>query len=173
MENELNEKAARIFSQYAPFIRDYIYKNEWSKLRLAQIDAGDAIFNSDSNIIISSSTASGKTEAALFPILSLIEKNPSTSISVLYVAPTKALINDQHDRLSLILENSSTIKVTKWHGDASAANKQKMLTHPSGILQITPESLESILVNHSSDVVRIFGDLRFVIFDEIHKTSLD
>jgi len=164
---DLNEKALGVFKQYAPYIQNYIYKNGWNELRLSQIEAGDIIFNSDSNLVLLSSTASGKTEAALFPILSMLENNPSTSISVIYVAPTKALINDQFDRLSdLLLE--SGITVTKWHGDASVNLKNKLLNKPRGILQITPESLESMLVNRSSDILRLFGDLRFVVFDEIH-----
>ncbi len=168
MSNGLNKKATDVFNQYAQYIRDYIYKNEWTELRAAQIEAGNIIFNTDTNLVISSSTASGKTEAAFFPVLSTLENNPSSTIGVLYVAPTKALINDQFDRLSNILGESNPLPVTKWHGDASASNKQKLLSKPSGVLQITPESLESILVNRSSDIIRLFGDLRFIIFDEIH-----
>ncbi len=167
MSDTLNEKAAAVFKNYAPYIQNYIYKNGWSQLRIAQIEAGDYIFNTESNVIISSSTASGKTEAAFFPILSVLNNNPSSTVSVLYIAPTKALINDQFDRLSdLTLETD--VKVTKWHGDASVSNKQKLLNSPTGVLQITPESLESILINRSSDIIRLFGDLRFVVFDEIH-----
>ena len=162
-----NEKAVSVFSEYASFIKDYIYKNDWAELREAQIDAGDIIFHSDSNLVISSSTATGKTEAAFFPVLSELAKNPSSSIGVLYIAPTKALINDQYDRLCDVLD-ATDIKVTKWHGDAQLSKKDKLLKDPSGVLQITPESLESILFNHSSDLIRLFCDLRFVIIDEVH-----
>lgn len=167
MTPDLNEKAIGVFKQYAPYIQNYIYKNGWNELRLSQIEAGDVIFNSDSNLVLLSSTASGKTEAALFPILSMLDKNPSATISVIYVAPTKALINDQFDRLSDLLVDSG-VTVTKWHGDASVNAKNNLLKTPQGILQITPESLESMLVNRSSDILRLFGDLRFVVFDEIH-----
>ncbi len=167
MSHLSNEKAAFVFSEYAPFIRDYIYKNNWSQLRDAQIEAGDIIFHSDSNLVISSSTATGKTEAAFFPILSQLIKNPSSSVGVLYIAPTKALINDQYDRLCDLLRDTD-VKVTKWHGDAQLSQKEKLIDDPSGVLQITPESLESILFNHSSDLIRLFCDLRFIVIDEVH-----
>ena len=58
-----------IFERYAPFIQDFIYQNDWESLRAIQVAAGDAIFNTDENVLLSASTASGKTEAAFFPIL--------------------------------------------------------------------------------------------------------
>ena len=60
------------------------------------------------------------------------------------------------------------IPVTRWHGDVAQSHKKKLLEKPSGILQITPESLEAMLMNRSNDMVRVFGDLRYVIIDEIH-----
>ena len=62
-----------IFERYAPFIQDYIYRSGWQSLRAVQNAAGDAIFNTDRNVLLTASTASGKTEAAFFPILSLLE----------------------------------------------------------------------------------------------------
>ncbi len=156
-----------IFSRYAPFLQDYIYRNEWQNLRAVQNAAGDAIFNSDDNVLISASTASGKTEAAFFPILTLLDENPSASIGVLYIAPLKALINDQFSRLSEICEEAG-ISVYRWHGDASQTQKRRLLRHPSGILQITPESLESLLINKHNEIPHLFSDLRFIVIDEIH-----
>ena len=63
-----------IFNQYAPFIQDYIYRSGWQALRAVQNAAGDALFNTDNNVLLTASTASGKTEAAFFPILSLIRR---------------------------------------------------------------------------------------------------
>lgn len=56
-----------IFERYAPFIQDFIYQNDWESLRAIQVAAGDAIFHTDENVLLSASTASGKTEAAFFP----------------------------------------------------------------------------------------------------------
>lgn len=156
-----------IFSRYAPFIQDYIYQNNWQNLRAIQAAAGDAIFNTDQNVLLTASTASGKTEAAFFPILTLLQENPSASIGCLYIAPLKALINDQFGRLNDICEQAN-IPVWHWHGDVSQSQKQKLLKRPSGILQITPESLEAMLMHKHSDIPHLFGDLRFVVIDEIH-----
>ena len=91
-----------IYSRYAPFIQDFIYQNNWESLRAIQVAAGDIIFNTDHNLLLSASTASGKTEAAFFPILTLFREDPPKSIGALYVGPLKALINDQfYSRLAL------------------------------------------------------------------------
>ncbi|MDD6254504.1 MAG: DEAD/DEAH box helicase [Eubacteriales bacterium] len=156
-----------IFSRYAPFIQDYIYENGWESLRAVQAAAGDAIFNTDKNVLICASTASGKTEAAFFPVLTELYENPPASVGVIYVAPLKALINDQFERLDYLCRGAE-IPVWRWHGDVSASHKRKMLRYPSGVLQITPESLESMLLHRHAAIPKLFGDLRFVIIDEIH-----
>lgn len=156
-----------IFYRYSPFIRDFIYRHGWESLRSVQLDAARCIFETENNLLITSSTASGKTEAAFFPILSMLEEDPSQSVAVLYIAPLKSLINDQFIRLDELLDESG-IPVFHWHGDVSFSHKNKLLNDPKGILQITPESLESMLMNRSNDIVRLFSDLRFVVIDEIH-----
>ena len=125
------------------------------------------MFDTDRNLLLTSSTASGKTEAAFFPILTDLYENPSNTVAVLYIAPLKSLINDQFSRMEDLLEESG-IPVTHWHGDVAQSQKKSLLEHPQGILQITPESLESMLINRSNDIRRIFGDLRYVILDEVH-----
>ncbi len=156
-----------VFDRYAPFIQDYIYRSGWQTLRAVQNAAGDAIFGTDQNVLLTASTASGKTEAAFFPILTLLEENPSASVGVLYIAPLKALINDQFGRLGELCEISG-IPVTRWHGDAPQTQKRKLLRKPAGILQITPESLESLMINKHMEIPSLFGDLRFIVIDEIH-----
>lgn len=156
-----------VFSRYAPFIQDYIYRSGWKTLRGVQNAAGDAIFGTDANVLLMASTASGKTEAAFFPILTLLDENPSSSVGVLYIAPLKALINDQFIRLDELCDEAGIV-VTKWHGDASQSAKRKLLKKPSGILQITPESLESLMMNKRMEIPSLFGDLRFIVIDEIH-----
>ena len=156
-----------VFERYAPFIQDYIYRNRWQSLRAVQNAAGDAIFNTEENVLLTASTASGKTEAAFFPILTLLDENPSHTVGVLYIAPLKALINDQFGRLNELCEEEG-IAVTRWHGDAAQSRKRKLLKKPSGILQITPESLESLMINKHMEIPSLFGDLRFIAIDEIH-----
>ena len=156
-----------VYERYAPFIREYIYRSGWQSLRAVQNAAGDAIFGTEDNVLLTASTASGKTEAAFFPILTLLEEHPSASVGVLYIAPLKALINDQFGRLNELCEEEG-ITVTRWHGDAARSGKRKLLKKPSGILQITPESLESLLINKHMEIPTLFGDLRFIVIDEIH-----
>ena len=156
-----------IFNRYSTFIQDYIYRSGWKTLRAVQNAAGDAIFNTDENVLLTASTASGKTEAAFFPILSLLDENPSSSVGVLYIAPLKALINDQFERLNELCDEAH-ILVTRWHGDANQSKKRKLLKKPSGILQITPESLESLMINKHMEIPSLFGDLRFIVIDEVH-----
>ena len=156
-----------IFDRYAPFVQDFIYDHAWENLRGIQVAAGEAIFNTDENVLLTASTASGKTEAAFFPILTEFWEDPPASVGALYIAPLKALINDQFMRLNELCEEAD-IPVWHWHGDVSSSHKQKLLKHPSGILQITPESLEALLMHRHMAVPRLFCDLRYVVIDELH-----
>ena len=156
-----------VFYRYAPFIQDYIFRSGWKTLRGVQNAAGEAIFGTDDNVLLTASTASGKTEAAFFPILTLLDEEPARSVGVLYIAPLKALINDQFGRLNELCEEAG-IPVYRWHGDVSQSQKRKLLRNPSGILQITPESLESLMINKHMEIPSLFGDLRFIVIDEIH-----
>ena len=156
-----------VYQRYAPFIQDYIHRAGWQTLRAVQNAAGDAIFNTQDNVLLTASTASGKTEAAFFPILTLLDEEPSKTVGALYIAPLKALINDQFGRLGELCEEAG-IRVTRWHGDAAQTQKRQLLRNPSGILQITPESLESLLINKHCEIPSLFGDLRFIVIDEIH-----
>ncbi len=156
-----------IFSRYAPFIQDYIYSHDWKDLRAVQVAAADAVFNTDSHVLLTSSTASGKTEAAFFPILTLMYEDMPSSVGALYIGPLKALINDQFLRLNDLCEEAG-IPVWHWHGDVSQSHKNKLMKHPSGILQITPESLEALLMHRHSMIPLLFHDLRFVVIDEVH-----
>ncbi len=156
-----------VFEQYSPFIREFIFNRGWESLSPVQVAAAEAIFGSDDNLLLPSQTASGKTEAAFFPILSEFYDDEPTSFGALYIAPLKSLINDQFGRISELCEEAG-IPVYHWHGDVAASHKQRALREPRGILQITPESLEAMLMSRSSDLIRLFGDLRYVIIDEIH-----
>ncbi len=155
------------FSRLAPFIQEYIYHHQWTELRPVQIAACQVIFDTDAHLLVTAATAAGKTEAAFLPVLTLLHANPAATIGALYISPIKALINDQFERLNDLLKEAD-IPVWHWHGDVSQTRKNKLLKNPQGILQITPESLESLLINKNNDLLRLFGDLRFVIIDEIH-----
>jgi ATP-dependent Lhr-like helicase len=155
------------FTRLAPFIKEYVYTHNWTELRPVQIEACQAIFDTNAHLLLAAGTASGKTEAAFLPVLTLMQQNPVNTIGVLYISPIKALINDQFARLNDLLKEAD-IPVCCWHGDVAASRKQMLLKDPRGVLQITPESLESLLINQHSQLNRLFGELRFIIIDEVH-----
>jgi ATP-dependent Lhr-like helicase len=139
----------------------------WTELRPIQSDAIRAVLQSENDLIISAATASGKTEAAFLPIISRLSESPNGSVGALYISPLKALINDQFRRLEELCEYAE-IPVHKWHGDVGQGAKAKLVKNPSGIVLTTPESLESMFVNRSSALPRLFGSLGYVVIDELH-----
>lgn len=155
------------FHKLAPFIQEYIYTHAWSELRAVQVEACRVIFETDADLLLATGTASGKTEAAFLPVLTSLHNDPPATIGVLYIGPTKALINDQFIRLNDLLKEAD-IPVWHWHGDVSQSSKNQLMKSPKGVLQITPESMESLLINKGTQLVRMFGDLRFIVIDEVH-----
>ncbi|RRJ65670.1 DEAD/DEAH box helicase [Paenibacillus oralis] len=155
------------FYQLAPFIQEFIYKRKWETLRAVQVEACRICFGTSRHLLIASGTASGKTEAALFPALTELYNRPASSVGILYIGPLKALINDQFARLEDLLRESR-IPVWHWHGDVPQTEKTKLVRNPSGILQITPESLEGLLMNRPNAIPALFKDLRYIIIDEVH-----
>lgn len=155
------------FYRLAPFIQEFIYRSGWNELRDVQAEAIRVILDTDSHVLITSGTASGKTEAAFFPILSALCEDPPESFGVLYIGPLKALINDQFARIEALIEETE-LPVYAWHGDRPASEKARASKTPKGILQITPESLEALLMNHREQARAMFAGLRFAVVDELH-----
>lgn len=155
------------FYRLAPFVQEFIYKKRWESLRPVQIEACNICFHTPHHMLIAAGTASGKTEAAFFPALTELHERPSKSVGILYIGPLKALINDQFERLKDLLSEGN-IPVWHWHGDVPQAEKTRLMRSPSGVLQITPESLEGLLMNRPNAIPALFHDLRYVIIDEVH-----
>ncbi|MCM3202916.1 DEAD/DEAH box helicase [Paenibacillus illinoisensis] len=155
------------FYRLAPFVQEFIYKKRWDSLRPAQIESCHICFDTPHHMLIAAGTASGKTEAAFFPALTELYERPSKSVGILYIGPLKALINDQFERLKDLLSEGN-IPVWHWHGDVPQAEKTRLVRNPSGVLQITPESLEGLLMNRPNAIPALFHDLRYVIIDEVH-----
>jgi ATP-dependent Lhr-like helicase len=147
-------------------IRKFIRDKGWEQLRPIQNAAISKILGSDENFILASRTASGKTEAAFLPILSKVNFNDS-GVQVLYISPLIALINDQFYRIEELCKNLD-VDVTKWHGEANKTLKNRLLKQPTGIVLITPESLEAMFVNKPFNVKQLFSNLKYVVIDEIH-----
>jgi len=127
------------------------------------------------NTLIVAPTGSGKTEAAVIPILSLLSKerlsvhnskSESNGIKAIYITPLRALNNDVFRRIIKYAE-SENLTVQIRHGDTSARDKRKIITSPPDILITTPESLAIILVNEK--LLNHLGNLQWVIIDEVHE----
>ncbi|KJF43465.1 DEAD/DEAH box helicase [Draconibacterium sediminis] len=147
-------------------IRKYIRDKRWESLRPIQAAAISKIITTDNNYILASRTASGKTEAAFLPILSKADFN-RIGVQVLYISPLIALINDQFFRIEDLCKDLE-IKVTKWHAEAKKSLKTNLIKNPNGIVLITPESLEAMFVNAPYNISTLFGNLNYIVIDEIH-----
>ncbi len=167
MKSSLDQKAQAVFSRFSPFIQDYIYRSGWTELRRVQVEAAEVLFFKEDNLLLCSETSSGKTEAAFFPILSQMQEAGPENCMALYISPLKSLINNQFSRMEDLLQESG-MPVFRWHGDVSRSHKEKFLKKPEGLLQITPESLESMLCRRANDIPRLFGNVQYIILDEIH-----
>lgn len=149
-------------------VKQWVWRQDWNSLKEIQENSIPVILSQKCDVIISAATAGGKTEAAFLPILtSILQEKISSGYQVLYISPLKALINDQYRRLSEMTLNMG-VDVIPWHGDIDTIRKNKSLKNPRGILIITPESLESFLINKSSYIESAFSDLKYVVIDEFH-----
>jgi ATP-dependent helicase Lhr and Lhr-like helicase len=151
-------------------VRRWIWKQRWIELRDIQERSIPALLDGSRDLVISAGTASGKTEAAFLPIVSRIastERVPGAGFDAIYISPLRALINDQFGRMEGLCEEME-IRVTKWHGDVAASSKAKALAKPSGIVLITPESLEATMVRKGPEIRRLCRGLAYVVVDEMH-----
>lgn len=143
----------------------------WSSLRPTQLQAIEPIL-SGVNCLLLAPTAGGKTEAAIIPVLSRIMTEAWPGVSVIYVCPIKALLNNLEQRLSHYAGLVGR-RVAVWHGDVSQSQKGHALKDAPDILLTTPESLEGMLVSTRIDRKAWFGNLRVVIADELHAFAAD
>lgn len=148
-------------------IQRWIWSAGWETLREAQERAIPAILPGDHDVIIAAATAAGKTEAAMLPILTHLLKTEEQNGLVIYISPLKALINDQFGRLEPLCE-ALDLPVWPWHGDISSSSKARFLKRPSGILLITPESLEALLCNRGFSAPVLLSNLKYIVVDELH-----
>ncbi|MGA7935231.1 MAG: DEAD/DEAH box helicase [Kovacikia sp.] len=162
------------FHQLHGQVQHWIWQQKWTELREIQEQAIAPILARNTDIIIAAATAGGKTEAAFLPIFSRLlsarEEGGGANlvgIQVLYLSPLKALINDQYRRLSELGELLD-IPIHPWHGDVDAGRKQKVLKHPSGVVLITPESLEALFVRRGYELGATFQGLNYIVVDELH-----
>lgn len=159
--------ASSAFSLLHPRVQRWVWSQGWKELRDIQEAAIAPILEGRRDLILSASTASGKTEAAFLPICSRLAEEAGGSVRAIYVGPLKALINDQFERLDGLCEGLG-IPVHRWHGDVSQGHKSRLLKSPGGILLITPESLEALFIRQGSSLSRLLSQLEHIVIDELH-----
>ncbi len=157
---------AAAFDRLAPPLQRWLWEQGWKELRDAQAAALPLILEGQRDVVIAAATASGKTEAAFLPLLTRLYESGGHGV-VLYVAPVKALINDQGERIGLMCDRLE-LPVVPWHGDVGEAARRRFLADPRGVVLITPESLESLLFRRGADITSIFGALLAFVVDELH-----
>lgn len=144
-----------------------IWEMQWDRFNEIQDRTIPLVVETTQDLVIFSGTASGKTEAVFLPLISLIEGNAEEALKVLYISPLKALINDQFERIGKLC-NKTNVPICRWHGDVGQGRKKSFIRKPAGILQITPESIESLFINYTQYIDEIFRGLKFIVIDEIH-----
>lgn len=157
------------FGRFPPRLQEAIVARlGWSSLREVQELSTHAILDGK-NAVILAPTAGGKTEASMFPVLADLLEHPGEgeSVRALYIAPIKALLNNQAERLGLYTEMVGRDRFL-WHGDVTQSHRKQFLREPVDLLMTTPESLEVMLVSAKVPTARLFADLRFVVIDEVH-----
>src|SRR5437667_7129410 len=125
---------------------------------------------SGSHLLIVAPTGSGKTEAALFPVLEALRASDRAGIRALYVTPLRALNRNLIDRV-LRLVASTKLTAAVRHGDTPPSERRKQAANPPDILITTPESLQAILPGKLMQ--RHLRSVRFVIIDEVHQFAAD
>jgi ATP-dependent helicase Lhr and Lhr-like helicase len=160
------------FEQLHPALRYHIVNTlRWGDLRETQADA-IAPIQTGEDVLLLAPPAGGKTEAAFLPLLSRSMGQSWTGLSILYLCPLKALLNNLEPRLSLYAGFVGR-RVGLWHGDVSGPARKRMLKDAPDILLTTPESVEAVLVSARIDHQSLLSDLHAVVVDELHAFAGD
>jgi len=146
------------FARYPPRLQEAIVARlGWSSLRPVQELAGHALLDGK-NAIILAPTAGGKTEACIFPLLAKLMEQEPEGVGLIYIAPIKALLNNQAERLRRYTEMVG-LRRFLWHGDIKDSDKRAFIKEPAAVLMTTPESLEVMLLSAKVPEAKLFKDL--------------
>lgn len=160
------------FDRLHPSLQHHIVNSlGWPRLRPLQEQAIDPLLDGEHALLIAP-TAGGKTEAAAFPLLSRVASEEWRGLSVLYVCPLRALLNNLLPRLTQ-LSGFVGCRSALWHGDVSDAERRRIKADPPELLLTTPESLEVLLVSRKVDRAFLLGNVRAVVIDELHAFAGD
>ncbi|CAL9553390.1 ATP-dependent RNA helicase RhlE [Streptomyces sp. enrichment culture] len=143
----------------------------WRSLRPLQQEAIEPVLAGQDAVLLAP-TAGGKTEAAVFPLLTRAQRQGWKGTGILYVTPLKALLNNLHPRLETYTGwVGRTAEL--WHGDVAPTRRRRILAHRPDVLLTTPESLEAMLVSTHVDHRAFFSGLHSVVVDEVHAFAGD
>ena len=160
------------FDRLHPALQHHIVNSlGWRDLREVQSLSIDA-FLTGANLVILAPTAGGKTESAFFPVISQMLEESWTGISILYVSPIKALLNNQEERLDKYMRLVGR-RAALWHGDTPQGERKQIIAEQPDCLLTTPESLEVLLVSQKVDHHQFFSNVRVVVIDELHAFAGD
>ena len=163
---------SQAFARLHPAVQHHVVNSlGWRSLRPLQLQAIDPVLDGQ-HALLGAPTAGGKTEAAVLPLLSRMVEQSWPWLSVLYVCPLRALLNNLHPRLAGYCELLGR-QAGIWHGDVGASARKAILREPPDLLLTTPESIEAMLMSPSVDAGRLLGGVRAVIVDEIHAFAGD
>ncbi|GAA4517910.1 DEAD/DEAH box helicase [Nonomuraea ferruginea] len=143
----------------------------WPDLRPLQRAAIGPLTDGEDAVLLAP-TAGGKTEAACFPLLSVMAQRSWTGTSVLYLCPLKALLNNLLPRIDSYAQWLGR-RASLWHGDVRESQRRRIRTDPPDILLTTPESLEAMLIGVKTDHAHLLGRVRAVVVDEVHAFAGD
>jgi ATP-dependent helicase Lhr and Lhr-like helicase len=144
---------------YSLFLERYSSFTEIQKLSIPVIEKG-------SNCIIVAPTGSGKTEAAVLPLIKSLKEKDNSPIKILYITPLRALNRDMLRRLEEICKYSN-ITIGVRHGDTSQKERNKQVRSAPMLLITTPETLQSILP--TKYIGPYLKNLSAVVIDELHE----
>lgn len=160
------------FDLLHPVVQHHIVNSlGWPELRPLQEAAVRPLLDGEDALLLAP-TAGGKTEAALFPLLSRMAEHGWRGTSVLYICPLRALLNNLEPRIATYtawLGRTTALR----HGDTARSERQRIAVDHPDVLLTTPESLEAMLVSRTIDPRMLLSDVRAVVVDEIHAFAGD
>lgn len=160
------------FDLLHPAVRHHVVNSlEWRSLRPLQEMAVEPLVAGESAVLLAP-TAGGKTEAAVFPLLSRMLAEDWRGLTIVYVCPIRALLNNLHVRLERLCGLVGR-RCGIWHGDVGAGIRTRILADPPDVLLTTPESLEVILLTRREEGKRLFGGVKTIVVDEVHAFAGD
>src|SRR3989454_252742 len=158
------------FTLLSPPLKSLLQETGISKPTPPQEEAIPLVARGE-NVLIIAPTGSGKTEAALLPLIDrMVQDEARQGISVLYITPLRALNRDLLKRLQ-VWSTKLGFSVEVRHGDTPTADRRRMASRPPDFLITTPETLQAILPGKRMRAH--LSHVKAVVVDEIHELAGD